>query len=441
MKQPLFGTDGIRRKMGEEPLTPDSLVKLGKALGKWISTKFKNKTVALAHDTRASAGLCKAALTTGLLQYPVTVHDCLVLPTPVLYHRVNEFHYDVGIMITASHNLAEDNGIKIFTNRCGKLSLQDEAEITTIFNELSTAHEEPLYTSLGKEEVIPDAGAFYKTLLHSHFKKDFLKHTSVVVDCAHGAYFTLAPDILRSFGAIVTEINTNPDGHNINQVCGSLHPDGLVAMVKKQSAHIGFAFDGDGDRIVVSNKNGVLKDGDDILALLLEHPRYRRNDRVVGTVMCNQGLAQHLAQHGRTLLRTPVGDKYVVAKMKEEELTLGGEPSGHIILRDSSEVADGLFTALRILETTCQKECWELTTFTKFPQCNVTIPVTEKKDLTESPFAQIIADSELALQGGRVLVRYSGTEPLLRVMVEGPDAKQAEDIITHLAASLTLHLT
>ena len=243
-------------------------------------------------------------------------------------------------------------------------------------------------------------------------------------------------NLFKSFGASVTTLHNNPDGYNINKDCGSLHPETLQKAIDKQCADIGFAFDGDGDRLTVVTKDGIIKNGDDILSFLLSHPRYKKNTRIVGTVMTNQGFETYLEQQGRTLLRTPVGDAYVTEKLEKEDLTLGGEPSGHIILRDFSNTSDALFTALRICETALLLKDWSITTFTKFPQMLWSLPVAQKKDLTQQPFATVLHETEEKLEGGRLLVRYSGTESVLRIMIEAQNNTIAETIGKQLCEQL-----
>lgn len=428
----LFGTDGIRTTFGKEPLTPDSLVKLGKAIGKWITRSKKKIRVILAHDTRLSSSLCKAALKTGLLQFPLFLDDAEVIPTPLLFHLVQKQNYDLGIMITASHNQAQDNGIKLFSPS-GKLNERQEKIISDYFYQKKP---EQSLQSIGQEAAFLEAKNWYLSLLSSYFEKNFLKGKRIVIDCAHGATFEIAPFIFNQFGADLITLNTEPTGTNINEDCGSVHPEQLQKAVLKYKADSGFAFDGDGDRVIAVNKDGHIKDGDDILAILSHHQNYKYQDGYVGTVMTNQGLEQFFQNKNKKLVRTPVGDKYVTQMLEDKELLLGAEPSGHIILSDFSTTSDGIFTALRILETAIQLNNFSFESFNKFPQKKVNIPVAFKKDLTQEPFCSLINKQQQNLKQGRLLVRYSGTEPVLRIMVETPELSQAETICASLSEQL-----
>ncbi len=283
--QRLFGTDGIRTQFGKEPLTPISLEKLGRALGIYL---VDNKRIAIAGDTRQSYTACKTALTKGLLERKFKINDYGVLPTPALFQLVKEKKYDVGIMITASHNPACDNGIKILTPT-GKLSEQAQQMITKIFyDDFQVKQKIPK----GTLTISTNGNEWYTNLLRSRFKKNFLNGIKIVIDCANGAYSTLAPAIFESFGATVIPLNANPDGNNINKDCGSLYPQKMQMKVIQEKAHCGFAFDGDGDRVVAATKEGYLKDGDDILALLATHPRYRNESVVSINRMSKEGLVQ-----------------------------------------------------------------------------------------------------------------------------------------------------
>lgn len=437
MHATLFGTDGIRRTMGASPLTPQELVQLGNALGHWITKEYQAERVVIAHDTRLSSPLIKAALKTGLLQHPVTVTDAHVLATPLVFYNVMQGPFDVGIMITASHNPHQDNGIKLFTKRTGKSTPAMEEAITRLFYSIGQT---PSYQELGTETFDRSLAATHAQALKKIFPENFLAGLRIVLDCAHGAFSYDAPALLTSFGAEVIPLSNRPNGKNINADCGSEHPEVLQKAVLEHHAQIGFAFDGDGDRILVVDAQGVEHDGDHLLALLLEHPAYAHQTTLVGTVMTNQGLEAYLNKKGKCLLRAAVGDKQVVAAMKKEECLVGGEPSGHIILRDFSDTSDGIFTCLRILETLILKKSWDVALFTHFPQIVINMPVKIKKDLTCSPYAQVIEKHRCQLEAGRLVVRYSGTEQLLRVMVEDTDKQKAETVGLLLSQELAENL-
>ena len=434
----LFGTDGIRTRVGQSPLTPPELVTLGSAIGTWIQQKHSGASILIAHDTRHSAPLVKAALKAGLLQHPLTLFDAQVLPTPALFHQVMHGPYEYGIMITASHNPYHDNGIKIITKSTGKLAPEDERTITELYYDACTTLS---YEDLGKDLADTQAQNRYLTALKALFPENFLAGITLVIDCAHGSYASLAPQFLQMFGARIITTGITPNGKNINENCGSLHPQQMQELVITTGAHAGFAFDGDGDRLVAIGRDGACKDGDELLAFLLQHPAYHNEPTVVGTILSNQGLAHHLARHGKKLERTPVGDKHVIERMKGIQSLVGGEPSGHLILRDFTDTSDGLFTLLRLCETALHTNDWNFISFTKFPHIMLNVPVAQRKDLSISPFTDIIAAQQTNLIDGRIVVRYSGTEPLLRIMVEAQNANTAHAISSLLSEQLTQALT
>ena len=437
MQATLFGTDGIRKKMGTEPLTPTSLMQLGNAIGHWATQEYGSDNIIMGHDTRNSSSLVIASLKAGLFQHKLTVTDAYVIPTPVLFNTVMNASFEIGIMITASHNPYHDNGIKIFTKKHGKITQEQELEISRLFHELPPCSS---YENLGTEASGSGFYNFYAELLKTMFPPNFLKDVTVAIDCANGASYSLAPKILQDFGANVMTIGNSPNGKNINAKCGSLHPEMLQSMVPSFEANIGFAFDGDGDRIIVVDKHGTIRDGDEIIALLLKNPAYIAEKKAVGTIMTNQGLESYLSNYHIDLIRTPVGDKNVLTAMRQEDCLVGGEPSGHIILRDGLETSDALFTCLRILETLLLQKTWNCDVFKKFPQVSINVPVKLKKDLTTQPYAQLIQKHKEQLPNGRFVVRYSGTEPVLRVMVEDPDKNSAEQAGTLLSQELAQNL-
>ncbi len=434
MHTSFFGTDGIRTKFGQSPLTPHELIQLGFVLGHWITEKKQKKTILLGHDTRISCDILKSALKTGLLYHNVTIYDASVLPTPALYYAIKtDPRYDIGIMITASHNQYQDNGIKIMTKEDGKLTSEDEDSIMKLYHSLSLSN---TYESLGF--VIQDTHALshYINNIVKKFSSHFMKGITVVLDCAQGAMVVCAEKIFTTLGAHVIMIHNQPNGKNINLNAGSLYPSQLKDTVINNVAHIGFAFDGDGDRVVAVSHEGTIKDGDDITALLLNHPAYKNEPICIGTIMSNQGLEVHLNNFKKTLIRTPVGDRNVINEMNKHNALIGSEPSGHIILGDFSKTADGIFTALRIVESVILTGNWNLESFKKFSQHSVNLPINIKKDLNKEPFVSIIKKNEKQLTNGRIIVRYSGTEPVLRITTEGPDSNQTKEINMLLSQEL-----
>lgn len=431
----LFGTDGIRGTVGIEPLTSRSLEKLGRALAIWMQEKYgANPSVLLAHDTRLSCDFVKTTLKSGMLAYPVKIFDANILPTAAVVQLLH-YHssYQVGIIISASHNPYEDNGIKIVEGKLGKISQNDEERITTLFHqELPFAS----YGSLGRDFYYNDAPSQYSATITSFFSPNFLKGKKIVLDCAHGAASFIAPSIFQTLGAEVIVLNAQPDGFNINKNCGALHPQRLQEKVIEHQADAGFSFDGDADRVIAVNRLGQIKDGDDLLALLLSHPRYRQETAVVGTIMSNQGLEQHLHHMHRQLFRASVGDKYVAQLMNAHNVSLGGEPSGHLIARDYLMTGDGIFIALLVCQTMDLINCWQMQSFAKFPQLIFNVTIRCRRDLNEPSISQIINKSKSLLHQGRLIVRYSGTELLLRIMVEDDSYENAHSIGLTLSQQL-----
>lgn len=436
MNSNLFGTDGIRTQVGTPPITLDSLPQLGNAIGTWLCDHYHNPQLIIACDTRASNHWIISALSTGLLLHPITMHVAGILPTPALcrlLYRSSQF--DIGVMISASHNPYQDNGIKL-VDRLGKLKKSAELAISRIYHKSTPMP----YTTYGSMH--PHASAYddYTHIITSLFTHSFLKGITVVLDCAHGALFRIAPAIFKKFGAKVIVLNAQPNGKNINKQCGSLHVKKTQQAVKKYNATIGFAFDGDGDRVIAINNKGDVKNGDDMLALLSQHSTYRKQQTIVGTVMSNLGLDAYLQQHGKTLVRTQVGDKHIAHHIAAHHLLLGGEQSGHIILHDYLPTGDGIFTALRLCQTMLETENWHLQSFDHYPQILVNVPVTAKKDLTAPEITSLIKDYEAQLPQGRLVIRYSGTENMLRIMVEDQSKTAIAQISSKLTRSLEKYL-
>jgi len=441
MKKNLFGTDGIREIMGHYPLTATALPALGHAIAQWAKNHCKaHPSILLAHDTRSSCYFIKAALKSGLLLHSVKVYDVLALPTPAacLLTRNNK-SFDCGVIITASHNPYQYNGIKLVNANGSKISLEDEKEISELFEQaLNTA---PTYESLGTDYRIFHAGAQYLDVLSGYFKEQFLEGKTIALDCAHGATSSLAPHIFRMFGAHVITINDKPTGVNINKESGALYPEKLQQIVLENNADAGFAFDGDGDRVVAINRHGEIKDGDDILAILSLHPMHAKSKAIVGTLFSNQGLEYFANQHKKEFIRVNIGDKYVAQELAAKQLSIGAEPSGHIIIREYLESSDGIFTALQLFETIMHHNNWDMESFKHYPHVQINVPIKTKKDLNTSPFAELISESKNNLQNGRLIIRYSGTENVIRIMLEAEDLQQADKIGSHLAQELGKLLT
>ncbi len=436
----LFGTDGIRNKVGAYPFTQEALPLIGKALALWAEEKYGAQACFLiAQDTRYSGPWIKAGLMSGLLRYPVTVYDAGVMPTPGVFHLMHtDSTFTVGIIISASHNPAEDNGIKLVDGQSGKLLPLDEKRICELINHQEKDRD---FASLGKEISFLQAKMLYRKALSRLFSPTLLADKTIVLDCANGASSVIAPQLFRELGATVIGIHNDPDGFNINRHCGATSPESLQKAVVAHNAFMGFAFDGDADRVIAVNRNGELKDGDDLLAVLRAHSDYRDQRVLVSTVMANYGLTVHLTSLEKKLMRTQVGDKYVLEALDSEDLLLGGEPSGHIILKNIIRTGDGMLVALKVLETAIQTGNELLESFTKFPQVVINVPIKQKKDLNEPPLSTFIAAQKEQLTTGRLHIRYSGTESLIRVLVEGRDLEQVKEVAQAVANHLQTALS
>ena len=440
MEKKLFGTDGIRKKVGESPLTEHDMFILGKSISQWAYEKHgRIVEILVAHDTRESSYALKSAIKKGLTIHAMAVFDLGVLPTPAVVSVMKLQKFNCSVIITASHNPYHDNGIKIIDLYDGKLDEKTEEKIASIFHHNRTFNDEA-EPHTERDEDYEELAQVYVETIQDSFKEKFLEGVTIVLDCANGASYEIAPELFAQFGAHVITISDTPDGKNINKNCGSTHPKELQKSVLKHNADIGFAFDGDGDRLIAVNKQGKLKDGDDILCILSQNPDYADQTHIVGTVFTNYGLEAYLQSKGKKLIRTKVGDKFVAKKLKDEGLFLGGEHSGHIITRNHIESSDGIFTALKLIETIQLTNNWELETFKRFPQVMKNIPVTTKKNLELQPFASIIAEHQAKIPHGTVVVRYSGTENLLRIMVQEKNARTANDICLNLSEKLKFEL-
>ena len=430
----IFGTDGIRDKIHHGALTTENLAQLGHAIGQWATNNFEKPVrILMGSDTRSSCPSILQTLSKSLLQYPVELFNGDVIPTPVVCKLVREEDFDLGIIISASHNSAEYNGIKI-VKKHAKLSAFAEGAITQLYHhEKFTNH-----IAIHALQEYDQANQLYEIFITAWFEPDFLQNQKIVIDCAQGATYKLAPKIFEHFNANVILINNNPDGENINLQCGSTHPENITNAVLQHQADWGIAFDGDGDRVIIVDKDGHNYDGDEILSILTEHALFKKSP-VVGTIMSNQGLGQHLQQKNKIFFRASVGDKHVYQMMQQYHAMIGGEPSGHIIVEPFSYSGDGIFTSLLFLDTII-KEHVKLPVFQKFAQVSTQITIAHKHNLTEEPFASIIRKYEAMVKPGRLVIRYSGTEPLLRIMVESDDHAKSTLIAQQLQNELEILL-
>lgn len=439
-KRRYFGTDGIRGRVGEDVITPDFVLKLGWAVGR-VLARDKHSKVLIGKDTRISGYMFESALQAGLSAAGVDIYLLGPMPTPAVAYLTRTFHAQAGIVISASHNPYQDNGIKFFSADGTKLPDAIELEIEAML-------EQPLKTvesaHLGKAHRIEDAAGRYIEFCKSTIPGGVdLANLKLVVDCAHGATYHIAPDVFRELGADVVVLGGEPDGLNINQHCGSTEPRILQASVLEHKADLGIALDGDGDRIIMVDNKGELVDGDDLLYIIARGRQKRGLDTsdVVGTLMSNLGLEQALQKHDMTLHRAKVGDRYVMEKLQEVGATVGGEASGHIICLDKTSTGDGIVSALQVLaeiQQTGSSLHALRSAVIKCPQTLINVRVDQLDKLGDQPAINAaVTEAETALgDNGRVLLRPSGTEPVVRVMVEGLDATLTEKLARDIAATI-----
>jgi len=434
-----FGTDGIRGRVGDAPVTPDFMLKLGWATGKVFASEDGSKpTVVIGKDTRVSGYMLESALQAGLVAAGANVKLLGPLPTPGIALLTRTQNADAGIVISASHNPYFDNGIKFFNGQGSKLSDELELQIEAMIDSpMETVDSE----QLGKASRIVDAAGRYVEYCKSTFPDDLsLKGMKLVIDCAHGATYHIAPAVFEELGATTVVIGAAPDGYNINDGVGSTEPAALQAKVLEEGADIGIAFDGDGDRLQMVNAKGELLTGDDVLYVLAMH-RLASGDSdagIVGTLMTNMGLELALEAGGLRLARAKVGDRYVKELMVAEGWSLGGESSGHIICGDLSTTGDGVIAALQVLAAVraSGKTLDALASgFNPLPQVLVNVRISKGFDLTAHPtIGEACRRVESELEGrGRLLLRPSGTEPVIRVMVEGDDTVAIDALADEVA--------
>lgn len=440
MARKYFGTDGIRGRVGQAPITPDFFLHLGWAVGKVLagdpSLDMKAPMVLIGKDTRISGYMFESALEAGLISAGVDVGLLGPMPTPAIAYLTRTFQARAGIVISASHNPYADNGIKLFSTDGGKLS--DELEMA-----IEAQLDQPMSTAarLGKARRIGDAEGRYIEFCKGSLPWGFsLAGMKLVVDCANGATYKVAPEVFRELGAAVTSLAVSPDGVNINKDCGSTDVGELQARVLAEGADLGIAFDGDGDRVIFVDHTGAEVDGDELLYIIALHKQLFDGgcSGVVGTLMTNFGFELALKESGVPFARAKVGDRYVLEMMKERDWSLGGESSGHIVCGDATTTGDGIISALQVLRA-LQKTGKSLADarsgLNKTPQCMINVPVTVKTDLGRNEAIQTaVARVEAKLEGrGRVLLRASGTEPVIRVMVEGPRIELVKTLAAELA--------
>jgi phosphoglucosamine mutase len=441
MARKYFGTDGIRGRVGHAPITADFVMLLAHAVGRVLRCKEDKPTVLIGKDTRISGYMLESALESGFNSAGVNVVLLGPLPTPGVAYLTRTQRASLGVVISASHNPFDDNGIKFFSAHGTKLSDAWEMEVEAALGEA------PVWADsarLGKAKRLDDAAGRYIEFCKSTFSNELtLKGLKIVVDAAHGAAYHIAPKVFHELGAEVTAIGCNPDGLNINHAVGATHPDALVREVKARRADFGVALDGDADRVLLVDASGRLFNGDELLYLMVDD-RLRQGEKlqgVVGTLMTNMAVEIAFKKRGIAFIRTKVGDRYVLEELEKQQWMLGGEGSGHLLVLDKQTTGDGLVSALQVLQTCVRsgRSMAELLSeVTLFPQSLINVSLRPNQQWQDNPRTkqemQKVED-ELG-QTGRVLIRASGTEPLVRVMVEARDLHQAQSCAQRIAATL-----
>ncbi|MEM1133107.1 MAG: phosphoglucosamine mutase [Pseudomonadota bacterium] len=437
MSRAFFGTDGIRGRTNAGVMTADTAMRIGMAAGKHFQRGTHRHRVIIGKDTRLSGYMMESALVAGFTSVGMDVIQVGPMPTPAIALLTREMRADLGVMISASHNLYEDNGIKLFGPDGFKLSDDDEARIEALMTEVPDLADAP---DIGRARRIEDARGRYihavKKTLPYHVRLDGLK---IVVDCAHGAAYQVAPSAFWELGAEVIAMGVSPNGTNINDQVGSTHIGALQERVVAEKADIGIALDGDADRLIVVDEKGEQVDGDQIMALIATgwaRDGRLKNSTVVATVMSNLGLERYLAEQGLRLKRTKVGDRYVLEEMRRGDFNIGGEQSGHMILLDHGTTGDGTAAALQVLAELVQsgKPASELLhVFDRVPQLLKNVRFNDGKPLEDARVKSAIVQAEAEMgDNGRFVIRASGTEPVIRVMAEGDDAAQVEMLVNRL---------
>lgn len=441
----LFGTDGVRGVANVYPMTSEMAMQIGRAAAYLFKNGNRRHRIIIGKDTRLSGYMIENALVAGICSMGVDVLQVGPLPTPGIAYITASMRADAGVVISASHNPFQDNGIKFFYKDGFKLPDKMELKIENLIFSEKIDSLRPVATEVGKAYRIDDAVGRYVVFLKSTFPRDLdLVGIKIVLDCANGAAYKVAPAVLEELGAEVITIGCKPNGTNINDGCGSLHPEVISEAVKIHRADLGIALDGDADRVIVVDEFGNIVDGDQIMAIcaidMIGHKKLRKNT-LVATVMSNMGLDIAMRKAGGKVIKTDVGDRYVVEEMRKGGYNLGGEQSGHMIFLDQNTTGDGTLSALQLLAIIRRtgKRLSELAeVMIPLPQVLVNVRVAEKRDLMGIPsVAGKIRDIEAKLgQDGRVLIRYSGTEPLLRIMIEGADKYQITGWAKDIAESV-----
>jgi len=446
----IFGTDGVRGRANEYPMTAELALSLGRAAAYVLKNGSQNRKILIGKDTRLSCYMLEEAMVAGVCSMGVQAYVIGPMPTPGIAFLTQSMRADAGVVISASHNPYYDNGIKFFDHNGFKLPDEIENRIEQIIFSGEIAHLRPTGPEIGRAKRIEDAQGRYTQFLKTIFPKNLrLDGLKIVVDCAHGAAYKIAPLVFEELGADVIALGVKPNGLNINDQCGALHPENMCQAVLDHGAHLGLSLDGDADRVVVCDERGEILDGDVIMAIcaknFMEQGKLAKKT-VVGTVMSNLGLEEVLRGMGAQLVRAPVGDRYVIAEMHQGGYNFGGEQSGHLIYLDHTTTGDGTLAALQVLEVMVKKgkRLSELKTiFQHYPQILVNIKVQKKIPFSEiSPVAKKTREIEKKLgDEGRLVLRYSGTENLARIMIEGREKSMIEGMAEDLAHTIEQNLS
>ena len=431
----LFGTDGVRGKAGEK-VSAMACMRLAMATGIYFRPFSKTNKILVGKDTRRSGYMVENAIVSGLTAVGYNVIQIGPMPTPAIAFLTENMRCDAGIMISASHNPYYDNGIKFFNSLGNKLNREIEQKIEAIYDDMEAIEAAQVTgKQIGKSKRIDDVIGRYIVQIKNSFPKPLtLSGMRVVVDCANGAGYIVAPTVLEELGADVKVIGNTPNGFNINEGCGAMHPEFLAQAVRDYRADVGIALDGDADRVVMVDEQGEIVDGDKLMAVLAVHLKNNhmlKGEGMVATVMSNQGLGEYLKDHGLTLHRSTVGDKNVVAMMQELGINFGGEQSGHIIFSDYAKTGDGISSALQALAylaSSGKKASEAFSPYASYPQLLLNLPISKKPALKDIPGIEALM-TEVEAGGMRHLFRYSGTENLIRILLEGKESDKLEQMM------------
>ena len=448
-QQKFFGTDGIRGEVNKYPMKANIALRLGKAAGHYFTRGAHRHRVVIAKDTRLSGYMIENALTAGFLASGMDVILVGPMPTPAVAMLVNSMRADIGVMISASHNLYHDNGLKLFGPDGFKLSDETELAIEELMQQDDDEDQLASSSLLGRAKRIEDARGRYIEFAKATFPSDLdLSGLRIVIDCANGAAYNVAPTVLEELGAEIVPIGVEPNGFNINKKCGSTYPEAMQKAVRETRADIGIALDGDADRLILCDEKGDAVNGDQIIAMIATEWKSLgklNGDTVVATQMSNLGMEHYLNEQGIKLIRTKVGDRYVVEAMREGKYNLGGEQSGHLVMTDYSTTGDGLVGALQVLAALKRHNkpaSQLLNAFEPLPQILRNVRYSGVDPLTKKPVQKAITEAEKLLESdGRLFIRKSGTEPLIRIMAEGSSQQQIDTITADLANIVETHIT